>query len=186
MRRLMITADERADLTRIFPGDSEMARRMREVDWSRSALGPPQVWPQNLRIALGICLTSRFPMHVWWGPSLTLFYNDACISFLGPTKHPVMLGRSGREAWAEVWVTISPMIDRVFADGTASWSEDMRMFFARALPHEEVFVTFSFSPVFGENQRVEGMYCACTETTEKIVGSRRLETLRKLGVEATI
>ena len=175
-----------ADLDRLFPGDSEMARRMRAYDWSQTPLGPPDAWPQNLRIALGICLTSRFPMHVWWGRSLTLFYNDAYISFLGRSKHPAVLGRSGREAWAELWDTIGPMIDRVFADGTASWSEDILMFFARDLPQEEVYVTFSFSPVFGEAHTVEGMYCACMETSEKIVGSRRLDTLRKLGVEATV
>jgi signal transduction histidine kinase len=52
----------RPDLDRIFPGDSEMARRMRAFDWSRTPVGPIDGWPQTLRIALGICLSSRFPM----------------------------------------------------------------------------------------------------------------------------
>ncbi|MGH7793797.1 MAG: sensor histidine kinase [Candidatus Binatia bacterium] len=169
---------------RLFPGHSEMARRMRDFDWSKSDLGPPESWPQNLRVAIGICLTSRFPMHVWWGPQLTLFYNDAYISFLGKSKHPAVLGRSGREAWSEIWDTIGPMIDTVLATGEASWSEDILMFFDRELPKKEVYVTFSFSPVFGDGNNVDGMFCACTETTEKLVGNRRLDTLRKLGVEA--
>jgi hypothetical protein len=91
-------ADATSDLTRIFPGDSEMARRMRAHDWSRTPVGKPETWPQNLRTALSICLTSKFPMHVWWGPELTLFYNDAYISFLGAGKHPAVLGGSGRHA----------------------------------------------------------------------------------------
>jgi signal transduction histidine kinase len=173
-----------ADVDRVFPGDSEMARRMRQFDWAATPLGGVDSWTPTLRVALGICLTSRFPIHVWWGPSLTLFYNDAYISFLGPTKHPVMLGRSGREAWTEIWDQIAPMIDRVWAAREASWSEDMLMFFARELPREEVYLTFSFSPVLGPTGIVEGMFCACTETTEKIVGNRRTETLRRLGIRA--
>ncbi len=173
------------ELERLFPGNSEMSRRMCAFDWSKSDLGSPETWPQNLCIAIGICLTSRFPMHVWWGPSLTLFYNDAYISFLGRVKHPSVLGRSGQEAWPELWDTIGPMIHEVFTAGNASWSEDILMFFDRELPKEEIYATFSFSPVFGESNKVEGMFCACTETTEKIIGNRRLDTLRKLGIQAT-
>lgn len=181
-----VSHDKVAELERIFPGDSEMARRMRVYDWAATPLGPPQLWPQNLHIALGICLSSLFPMHLWWGPSMTLFYNDAYISFLGPGKHPAVLGGSGRDAWAEIWHTIGPMIEQVFTDGIATWSEDMMMFIDRALPEEEIYVTFSFSPVSGSNHTVDGMFCACTETTAKIIGNRRLETLRLLAVEGTV
>jgi signal transduction histidine kinase len=167
-----------------FPGESELARRMREFDWAATPVGAPSTWPRNLRVALDICLSSRFPMHVWWGPELTLFYNDAYIPFLG-RKHPHALGRSGRDAWTEIWHQIGPMIDRVFATGEASWSEDIQMFFAREVPREEVYVTFSFSPIRGHDGRVDGMFCACTETTDKIIGNRRLDVLRELGVSAT-
>jgi signal transduction histidine kinase len=186
MVRRVMGPEAAIDLARLFPGDSEMAGRMRAFDWSRTALGEPATWPQNLRVALGICLASRFPMHVWWGRSLTLFYNDAFISFLGPAKHPAVLGRSGREAWSEIWEMIGPMVERVFATGQASWSEDALMFFDRALPKEEVCVTCSFSPVLGEGNRVDGLFCACTETTETLLGNRRMDTLRKLAVQASV
>jgi hypothetical protein len=120
------------NLERMFPGDGEMAQRMPAFDWSRSAIGAPQDWPQNLRIALGLCLTSRFPAHVWWGPSRTLFYNDACRSLLGPAKHPAVLGRSGCDAWPESWDTIGPMIERVFAHGDGL-SADLEMLLARSV-----------------------------------------------------
>jgi len=162
-----------------------MARRMRALDWSKTDVGPPENWPQNLRIALGICLTSPFPMFVWWGPAFTILYNDAYIPFLGHTKHPGVLGRPGREAWYDIWDTIGPMLQSVRDTGKATWSEDILMFFDRELPKEEVYVTFSFSPVLGESGKVEGIHCACTEVTEKLVGQRRLETLRKLGVQSS-
>ena len=172
-------------LDKIFPGDSELARRMRAFDWKSTELGEPQHWPVNLKIALQICLASRFPMHVWWGPSLTLVYNDAFVSFLGSQKHPAVLGRSGRDAWAEVMPTIGPMIDEVIATGLASWSEDVLMFFDRQVPKEEVYVTFSFSPIYGEGHEVEGLFCAFTETTAKLIGNRRSEMIRRLAVRSS-
>jgi signal transduction histidine kinase len=172
-------------LDRIFPGDSELAGRMRAFDWKATEVGEPEYWPINLRVALQICLASRFPMNVWWGPKLTLFYNDAYISFLGSQKHPAVLGRSGREAWSEIWPTIGPMIETVMATGVASWSEDILMFFEREVPKEEVYVTFSFSPIYGEGPHVEGLFCACTETTAKLIGNRRSEMIRQLAVRAS-
>jgi signal transduction histidine kinase/ActR/RegA family two-component response regulator len=169
----------------VFPGESELARRMRDLDWSQTPLGDPATWPENLRVPLGICLMSRFPMQLWWGRELTLLYNDACASFLGP-KHPAALARSGGDTWAEVWHQLGPMVDQVFSGGAATWSEDTPMFFARSVATEEVFVTFSFSPVLGAGGSVDGMFCASTETTVKIVGRRRLETLRELGANAPV
>jgi hypothetical protein len=136
-------------LKRFFPCDSEMALPMREFDWAPSRLGAAENWPQSRRTAQGICLTSRFPLHLYWGTELTLFYNDACIPFLGPAKHPALLGRSGRDAWAGGWDSIGPMIENIFSTGEAGCYEDIPGFFDRDLPREQVFVNFSFSPVIG-------------------------------------
>ena len=62
-----------AELERIFPGESEMAWRMRPFEWSASSLGHTEHWPENLRVAVHLCLTSRFPILIWWGPELALF-----------------------------------------------------------------------------------------------------------------
>jgi PAS domain S-box-containing protein len=172
---------------RLFPGDSEMAGRMRAFDWSVTALGPPAEWPEHLRVALRLCLTSRFPILVWWGPDFTVLYNDAYIPFLGPAKHPRSLGRPGREVWAEIWDTIGPMLEGVRATGRATWSDEFQFHFARAAPREEVYVRFTYGPILAADGRtVDGVFCPCTETTGQVVGARRLETLRQLGVEAAV
>jgi PAS domain S-box-containing protein len=168
----------------IFPGESEMAGRMRDFDWSTTDLGPPSGWPENLRITVRICLTSRFPIVVWWGPTYTTFYNDAYISFLGRTKHPQWLGRSGEECWQEIWPVIGPMLEGVFTTGRATWSQDLLLVLDRNLSQEEGYFTFSYSPILDSQNSVKGIFCACFETTEQVVGTRRLETLRKLGVQA--
>ena len=170
------------ELGRLFPGDSEMARRMRALDWSETDLGPPATWPESLRTAVSICLTSRFPIVLWWGASLTLLYNDGYISCLGPGKHPQWLGRSGRECWSEIWDTIGPMLEGVMREGRATWSEELLLYLNRHLPREEAYFTFSYSPILtSDASRVGGIFCAVTETTEYVIGRRRLGTLRELG-----
>jgi hypothetical protein len=52
--------------------------------------------------AVSISLNSRFPISLWWGPELVMFYNDAWRPTLGKTKHPAGLGRPGIESWPEV------------------------------------------------------------------------------------
>src|SRR5215472_16498948 len=80
------------ELERIFPGSSEMARRMRSFDWSRTLLGLPGTWPLNLRTCVRIILTSRQPMFIWWGKELIHLYNDGYIGILG-AKHPSALAQ---------------------------------------------------------------------------------------------
>jgi signal transduction histidine kinase len=151
---------------------------MRAFDWQSSELGEPERWPVNLRVALQICLASRFPMNVWWGSSLTLFYNDACISLLGSQKHPAVLGKSGREAWSEIWATIGPMIETAMATGAASWSQDIPLFVERQVAKQEVDVTFSFSPIFDGDGQVGGLFCACTEMPADRIGRHAAESNR--------
>ena len=158
---------------------------MRSFDWSASDLGPPGLWPGNLRTAVSLCLTSRFPILIWWGPAFNVLYNDAYVPFLGGAKHPGSLGRPGREVWAEIWDTIGPMLDGVRRTGAATWSDDVMFFFERGLPREEVHVRFTYGPLLAADGRtVEGIFCPCTEITDAVVGARRLETLRRLGVKS--
>src|SRR5688572_28677933 len=159
---------------------------MRGLDWSKTDLGLPEQWPEHWKTAVRLCLTSRIPVVMYWGAAFTVLYNDPYISFLGETKHPRFLGRPGRECWSEIWDTIGPMLENVYATGEATWSEDLLMFFARRLPLEEVYVRFTFGPLMAADGTVNGIFCPCTETTEQVVGARRLETLRKLGIKPAV
>jgi signal transduction histidine kinase/CheY-like chemotaxis protein len=169
-------------LRRVFPGESEVAARLRQLDWTSNDLGTPDTWPQTLQTAIAICLASRIPMQVWWGPSRTLIYNDAAIELLGE-RHPSAIARSGREAWSDpVWNTIGPAIDRVFATGDTEWCESVRMTLARRVPSEETYMTFSFAAITGETGSVDGVFASCVEVTENVISHRRMSLLHKLGV----
>ena len=54
---------------RFLDAPGEVAALMRDHDWSRSPLGPPEGWPQSLRSVASLLLRSKFPMFVAWGPS---------------------------------------------------------------------------------------------------------------------
>ncbi len=159
-----------------------MGARIRSFDWSATPVGPVESWPESLKTAVRICLGSRHPIVMWWGRiELTQFYNDAYISFLGATKHPGWLGKSGRECWQEIWQVVGPMVESVFATGEATWSEDLLLVLNRNLPREEGYFTFSYSPLPDDSGAVAGIFCACNETTGRVIGERRLRTLRDLG-----
>src|SRR5262249_54823754 len=55
----------------------------------------------------------------------------------------------------------------------------------RNVPREEGYFTFSYSPVSDDAGAVGGIFCAVTETTARVIGERRLRTLRDLGETAT-
>jgi signal transduction histidine kinase/DNA-binding NarL/FixJ family response regulator len=165
-------------------GGGEMGARVRAKDWAVTPLGAPETWPQSIKTAVSICLNSKFPIVLWLGPELRLVYNDTYIPFLGDRKHPAMLGATGLEAWGEIWDTIGPLHAEVAA-GKAVSVEHLQMFFARRLAREEVYATFGYSPILSDDCRtIEGVFCACTETTEQIIGERRLATLRDLGAHS--
>src|SRR5688500_14641503 len=71
---------------------SEMGRLVLEFDWASTSLGPPGRWPTGLRTAVAVCMTSRFPLLVVWGPEMLKIYNDEYRSILGTEKHPRALG----------------------------------------------------------------------------------------------
>jgi signal transduction histidine kinase len=166
------------NLTLLFPGDNEFSRLMRGLDWSTTDLGVPERWPEHLRTAARLCLTSRLAIVLHWGRRFTTLYNDSYASFLRPDKHPRALGGPGRECWGEIWTTIGPMLENVYA--TQKASEDVLMFLARHLPREEAYVRVTASPLMAAEGHVDGIFCTCMEITDAVVNRRRLETLRSL------
>jgi len=167
--------------SQMFPGTGEMATRMRALDWSKTPIGPVERWPQSLRTVVSICLASRFPMEVRWGPEYVRLYNDAYRPILGANKHPQFLGRPTSECWSEIWDVIGPMHDSVRATGQATWSEDLQLMMTRNGYVEETYFTFSYSPVFDEGGGVGGILCTCAETTARVLVEQRLRMLRELG-----
>jgi hypothetical protein len=177
-------AGDRANVDKFFPGGSEMARRMREFDWSKTPLGSVETWPQSLLTSIRLMLNSRYPMFVWWGRELTNFYNDAYLPILG-ARHPKALGRPAAQVWAEIWNVLGPQTEIVMREGQATWNESILLVMERYGYTEETYFTFSYSPATDDDGKVGGVFCACTEDTKRILGERRVRMLRALAERAT-
>ncbi len=168
----------------VFVGAGEMAQLMRAHDWAASSLGPVATWPEALKVAVRIMLTSRFDMWVGWGPEVAFLYNDAYRPTLGQ-KHPASLAMPTRELWSEIWDDVGPLIRTVYERGEATWSEALPLLLERDGYPEETYHTFSYSPIFDDDGSVGGLLCAVVEETERVIDGRRLDTLRVLASALT-
>lgn len=170
------------DAFAFLPGGGEMGQRIRAFDWSQTTLGPAEQWPQSLKTALRLMLDSRYPMFVWWGEARINFYNDAYIPVLGK-RHPDALGQHASNIWGEIWPIVGPQSDIVLHEGRATWNEDMLLLMERNHFLEETYFTFSYSPIPNDKGGIGGVFCACTEETQRVLSQRRLRTLRDLAEE---
>jgi PAS domain S-box-containing protein len=164
-------------------GGGELGELVRQFDWSTTPLGKIEEWPQSLKTIVRVMLTSRFAMWMGWGPDLTFLYNDAYARMTLGTKHPWALGRRSGEVWAEIWDEVGPRIRKVLESGESTWDEALLLFLERSGYREETYHTFSYSPLSGDDGRVAGHLCVVTEETDRIIGERRLRTLRSLASE---
>src|SRR6476661_3738844 len=164
-------------------GGGEMGARMREMDWSRSTLGAPESWPQSLRSTVSMLLPSKAQIILFWGPDFSILYNDAYRPVFG-AKHPGALGRPGAEGWSEIWETqvgLHALLAGVVQTGEAFWARDLLFVLERHGFVEDTYFDVSYDPVRVESGSVGGVFCIVTETTERVVGERRLALLRDLA-----
>jgi two-component sensor histidine kinase len=157
------------EATSFLAGGGEMGALTRAHHWASTALGPPDVWPQSLQTAMGLLLNTQHPMFIWWGSELIQFYNDVYRQTMGPERHPGALGQRGRECWEEIWDIIGPQIEQVMAGKGATWHEDHLVPMTRHGKREDVWWTYSFSPIHdeGEPNGIGGVLVICRDVTER-------------------
>ncbi len=153
-----------------------MADLTRALDWAQTPVGPVEQWPEALLVTVNTLLGSRFPMFLWWGDELVQFYNDAYRQSLGADKHPKALGQRAAECWPEIWPTIAPQIEAVMTRGEASWHEDQLVPIYRNGKLEDVYWTYSYSPVRDAEGAIRGTLVTTSETTGRVLAEQRLRS----------
>ena len=162
-------------------GNGELVTRIRQYDWAGTSLGPMEEWPESLRTAVGMLLSSRAQICLFWGPDRVVLYNDAYTPVLGG-KHPWALGRPGREVWSEIWeAQLGPLLQGVADTGESFWASALLFCLQRHGFLEETYFDISYDPVRDKAGSVAGMYCIVTEMSGRVVGERRLRALGGLG-----
>ncbi len=171
-------------------GGGELGKLTRSFNWDETPVGPIAGWPQSLLILVSVILSSKFPMFLWWGDDLVQFYNDAYRPSFGVEgKHPKALGQKGIDCWPEIWPVIYPLIQQVL-EGESVWQEDQLIPIYRNGHLEDVYWTFSYSPVRDDCGKINGVLVVCNETTEKVVASQKLaeseKTLKNMILQAPV
>jgi hypothetical protein len=162
-----------------FRGGGELGERIKSHDWS-GTLGRIEDWPQSLKTAVQIMLTSRQPIWIGWGPDLTYLYNDPYKTIIGD-KHPWALGRPTKDVWREIWRDIGPMLAHAMGGEEGTYVEEQLLIMERSGFREETYYTFSYTPITDETGRTNGIFCANTDDTQRVVGERQLALLRELA-----
>ncbi|VVP85831.1 hypothetical protein PS910_02409 [Pseudomonas fluorescens] len=163
-------------------GGGLMAEHIRRYDWASTPLGPLEGWPDCLKTTVALCLASRFPQAILWGPDLVTLHNDSFSSILG--GKPLALGRPFRDVWQEAWSDIGTMTDLAMA-GQAVFIEDFPLVIQRSGEPEQAYFTFCYSPIRDQDGQVVGMLDTVTETTAAVLANRRLCFLDELGRTVT-
>jgi signal transduction histidine kinase/CheY-like chemotaxis protein len=153
-----------------------MGARVRAFDWTSKSLGPLEHWPEKLQVSVRLCLNSRFPMNVWWGPELLNIYNDAFIPILG-RRHPDGLGLAASSVWPDAWPIISEQIEGVIQRAESSWNERVHFTLSRNGFPEDAWFTWSYAPIRGEGGRVLGLNGICIEETSRVLAEKAREQL---------
>ena len=169
----------------LISGSSEMAGRIREHDWSQTALGPLEEWSETLLATTNLMLHSPFPTILSWGPEMVFLYNDAAISTL-TVKHPGALGGLYRHVFSEAWDLVGADLEACFYRGETSVRDNMFIPILINGVLEDHYWSYSLIPVH-ENGRIAGVYDAFRNMTATVVGAQRLresEARLKLATEA--
>ncbi|WP_284417950.1 MULTISPECIES: ATP-binding protein [unclassified Bradyrhizobium] len=175
-----------AERERLFSGGSELAGLMLQFDWTSTPIGPPEHWPQSLKTAVRIMLTSQQPIWIGWGRELTYLYNDAYKAIIGG-KHPWALGRPTSAVWHEIWEDIGPLLAKASGGDRGTYVEAQLLIMERNGFPEETYYTFSYSPIPDDDGSPGGIFCANTDDTVRVISERQLSLLRELanaGAEA--
>ncbi|MBA4853004.1 ATP-binding protein [Emticicia sp. BO119] len=160
-------------------GGGEMGERIRNFDWSKTSLGKPEYWPQELKTCVRIMLSSQQPIWIGWGKDLIKLYNDTYIDIVRG-KHPVALGQPASVVWKDIWKDINPLLSKAMLKDEGTYVESQLLIMHRSGFPEETYYTFSYTPVLGDDDKPAGIICYNTTDTERIINERSLKTLQQL------
>jgi PAS domain S-box-containing protein len=154
-----------------------MNQFFRQCDWSKTALGPHELWSESLRTAVNICLFCPTPILVIWGREMTQIYNEAYAEIIGD-RHPQALGEKADKVWADIWHEIGPMLHNVMANGSSFKSEGSRFILYRNNKPEERYFSFTYSPIYSNSTTIEGIFVSVVDTTDVVVNTKKVRALR--------
>ena len=161
-----------SQIAMLIHGKGEMARLVRAFDWAGTPLGPITSWSETLVATVNLMLHSPFPTILSWGPEMVFLYNDQAIPTLAG-KHPHALGGLYRNVFHEAWDLVSDDLEACYLRGETPVRDNMFIPILLDGIIEDHYWNYSLIPVY-EGGRIAGVYDAYRNTTEVVMGARRL------------
>lgn len=161
-----------AAVPNIIVGSGELARRVREHDWSSTALGPIETWPSELTTMVNLTLCSPTPTRLLWSAEFILIYNDAYRDLAG-SRHPEALGLPARHVWSEAWHVVGPQIKAVYNTGATSYFERSPVPISRNGTLQNSYLTYSYSPVYQQGE-IAGVFGSLLDVTAEVETAAQL------------
>lgn len=171
--------EQPSDWLQRLAGQSPTAALVAAHDWEATPLGAPATWPESLRVAVQLCLTSDFPILVAWGEDLVMLYNEGYRSMIG-SKHPAAVGAPVADVFPEIWADLDPLFTQVIDTGQPFNADEMPFNMVRSGYLEETFFRFCYSPIH-EGDEIGGVLDVTVETTREVVAERRLAQIAALA-----
>ena len=153
-----------------------MADLVRGYNWAETPLGPMTDWPKLLVDSVNLMLCNQFPSAIFWGPRLIQIYNDAYVSVI-EEKHPRALGQSAPECWQESWHIVGPEIEAALIRGESVYRKNVLIPVIREGALQDVYWTYSCSPIYSDIGVVEGVLTVCHDVTAEVLATRERDAL---------
>lgn len=164
----------------ILAKGGEIGKLLSAIDWNVTSLGSISTWPQSLRTALNISLTSPLPMIVFWGENFIQLYNDAYCLLWKILDPKLSLGQPASEVEGELWNYIYPCLQTVFTTGETAKILNQPLQIERDGDVKTCYFSFTSSPIWTETGSIGGIFTTVTETTlERVNTPFQEDTQRK-------
>ncbi|KAM0551228.1 hypothetical protein ACHAPJ_008573 [Fusarium lateritium] len=160
---------------------SPYIRLLRDIDWASTPLGPMDSWSPELRQVANLVVNNPHPANIFWGSDMTMLYNEAYALRFAGNKHPSMLGTGASGPWSEVWDMLRSTLAEVVRTGISFRADNDELAIFRRGFLEETHICWSLTPLYGGTNRIVGFYNAPFETTDLVLGQRRMGTINKVG-----
>jgi signal transduction histidine kinase len=153
-----------------------MADLVRGHNWVDTPLGAIAAWPELLIGSVNLLLCSQFPTVILWGPRLIQIYNDAFVSVI-EAKHPGALGQPAAECWKESWHITGPQVEAALLRGESVYRKNVLIPVLRQGALQDVYWTYSCSPIYGRSGNIEGVLTVCHDVTPEVLATRERNAL---------
>jgi len=174
------------DVSELMLPNLELPRLVQDFDWSKTAIGSSQDWPEAMVATVSLILRSNVPMVTLWGCDGVMIYNDGYARIAG-TRHPSLLGMPVREAWPEALDFNDNVMRTVLGGQTLSY-RDQHLVLQRNGTSTDAWFDLDYSAIVDKTGTILGVLAVVTETTDRVEAERwrssELDRLRAMFEQA--